>query len=78
MTTSRTCKSVTVRMAEELRQVIGLSVADTAKMEFRLRIDRGPGQDHSGSTTDPRRNRQARECHHSIQCELALPVAGFC
>lgn len=35
MTTSKTPKPVTVRSAEALGQALGLSMADTAEMEFR-------------------------------------------
>lgn len=35
MATAKTGKRVTVRSAEELGRVLGLSVADTAEMEFR-------------------------------------------
>ena len=35
MATSKPHKSMTVRTAEELGQVLGLSAADTAEMEFR-------------------------------------------
>ena len=35
MATSKTRKRVTVRTAEDLKRVLSLSAADTAKMEFR-------------------------------------------
>ena len=35
MTTSKTRKNVTVQTAEDLGRALGLSVADTAEMEFR-------------------------------------------
>lgn len=38
MATAKTCKGVTVRTAEELGRAIGLSVADTAEMEFRSEL----------------------------------------
>ncbi|TKB72593.1 MAG: hypothetical protein E8D46_13380 [Nitrospira sp.] len=38
MTTSKTRKPVTVRTAEDLGRALGLSVADTAEMEFRSEL----------------------------------------
>ena len=38
MVTAKTLKGVTVRTVEELGRVLGLSVADTAEMEFRSEL----------------------------------------